>query len=211
MKKLLIQVGLMFGLVIGASAQTHSTQSFLSPGLSIYLTNSATFLTNMASPVDSITTNLGTVVLTNINGTVLTTNNVWNLNPFLDVNIPVDRNASALTVPATNGVIWITIPAAYAGANATNKISLEFVGILGGINGTNFEDTTTTALTLSTSDNTAVKGNAVSGSGTWSWPFAKSAFPGCKGLRLRKVYTVAPVDASSQFVISSINFSSFNP
>lgn len=205
MKKLLLSIGLVVGISASALAQNHGTASFLKPNISIYMTNAATFLTNTVSPLDSITTNLTGVTLTNVStGSVITSNNVWAYQPFLDVSRYVPRNADYLTVPSTNAIIWMMVPPAYAGANSTNAISLEFAGIPGSVNSTNVEDTTTTALTLSTSSATLVQG-------TWTWPIPASKYPGFKALRLRKVYCTAPVAAASQFVISGIFMSSFNP
>ena len=208
MKKILIGLFALTGLSV--SAQNFTRDSFI-PAKYLYITNTSTYLTNLATYIDipNGSTNLSTVIITNTStGTNYTTNtvgglNVNTVNPFVDVPFSIDRNNPFISGQATNQCIEVGL--GYAGANATNGVTLVFIGMLSGPPYPNVEDTTSSALTLSTTVNSGTNG-------TYRFAVPYSQFIGDWGLRLQKVYMVnASSAAQSQIVITNISLNGRTP
>lgn len=188
----------LFGSVLVAKAVDPFTRSFINPSYrGLYVSNSATFLTNLTSTVISVPTNMNPVVATNNAGVAVATNNIWYVNLLGTVNIPATESG----LLNTNLSLFVRVPSAKAGAAATNGFLLIFAPCP---NGTN--DSTQAADFLQVSNgvgNTAVAGN---------WEFNFTPRPGVRAYMLQKVGSVAaPTAAASQFEIDEISLNGQQP
>lgn len=198
-KKMVLGLAVV-GLPLAASAQIGTTTSFINPNyIGLYISNAVTFATNLSSVVNGVGTNVTGMVQTNSAGVAVATNNIYNVNMLRTVTLWAERNGNI----CTNMGIFVKVPAATAGAAATNGFLLVFSPCP---NGTNDSGQAGDFLQVSN----GVGGTAVAGN--WFFPLPTGKWPGCRGLMLQKAGSiVAPAAAASQFVITEISLSGFVP
>lgn len=217
--KIITFIGLLALAVTPLKAQNFLSQNLLN-AQSIYISNSVTYITNLAANINVQGTNLAGVTWTNNFGQLETATNIspaYTNSPLIATNIGAyvnllkdgnmiwNRDNSYLTLPATNMCVYVhTLPAASGSAAATNAFVLEFEALPDGVSEAN-----STTFTFTSSLNTAV--TSTKGLG-WMFPLNSAVVPGCKSIRLRKVYlATAAGAAAADFWIDDITLNGSQP
>lgn len=221
MKKLILAIGLGVALTFGASAQTHTSQSFLSV-YSVTISNSIT-VTNLSFP--GLTTRTNPVGLywsnavNSASGVVVTGASASTINLTKPVSLWTDRAGSPVGMSAiTNGLqaanqfapcfsqISVGLTATNAAANA--NVTFTFAPIPGSLQSGTAPDLSTAPIggnewSFSVLATGVTPVQIITNCPTWLWP-------GCKGLVLKRIVN-ADTDAASAVTVYNLALDGFIP
>ncbi len=212
MKKILISLGLVLGLVTSVVAQpSHKSYSFLNPAYSSITYSNLTGITNALTAVyvgsnapglywtnnsgrQTVATNTGLGTWANTAFPVLQDVPLWSTRNGL---VAWEPNTNYLNIPLSGATLSVTLK---GGSGANTASTLVFTPLFDGVH----ESTVATDVwTVGVLPNTTTMTTTTTNVPLWKWP-------GAKALRLVRI-TSGETDASSQVTLFNLSINGYVP